>query len=365
METPPPASGLAAAQEPITKRFVVYPSIDKPRDADVQHARDAGMAEGAWCATEKIHGANFSFITDGTNVAIGKRTSAMPVGTNFMGCNAVVSKYAPCALRAFEWVKSAYAPQKRFESIQIYGELFGGGYPCKGVKGVARMSPVQKGVYYCPQLEFYAYDIAFDDGTFVDYDVAVTVFERSGFFYAKVLATGSMDEMLAFNPHFESTIPAMFGLPTIADNTAEGVVIKRIRGSRPIFKIKDAKFLEVVHVKARDAKEAASAEVAAAAMANMPTDYVNDNRLSSVLSKGSISTEDLMSEDTKVKHAATMKLSYLLAKDAAEEWLRDSVTAEQKPAIGDLVKLMRYTATEVVRRRFASEEEKGSWDEVE
>ena len=60
-----------------------------------------------------------------------------------------------------------------------------------------------------------------------------------------------------------------------------------------------------------------------------------------------------------------MKLSYLLAKDAAEEWLRDSVTAEQKPAIGDLVKLMRYTATEVVRRRFASEEEKGSWDEVE
>ena len=32
---------------------------------------------GEWIATEKIHGSNFSFVTDGTSVAVAKRTGLL------------------------------------------------------------------------------------------------------------------------------------------------------------------------------------------------------------------------------------------------------------------------------------------------
>lgn len=59
--------------------FRKYPSIENSyRKGFAQAVRDAGEEAGAeWVVTEKIHGANFSFWTDGSNVACGKRTSLL------------------------------------------------------------------------------------------------------------------------------------------------------------------------------------------------------------------------------------------------------------------------------------------------
>ena len=43
--------------------------------------------------------------------------------------------------------------------LYIFGELFGGGYPHPDFPFVPE-ELVQTGIYYCPGLEFYAFDIA-------------------------------------------------------------------------------------------------------------------------------------------------------------------------------------------------------------
>lgn len=327
---------VPTAQKPVRTRlgFMAYPSITRPRDDDLQRIRDYGDDEGMWCATEKIHGANFSFITDGTNVEVAKRTSTIPIDCSFMHSEVIVSKYKSAALCAYGYVKHMMAT-KEFTTLYIYGELFGGGYPHKDVKG--RMDPIQKGVYYCQHYEFYAYDIRFDDGTFLSYNDTIRVFDDCGFFYANILQIGSLEDLLKFNPHFITTIPPMFGLPDIPDNTAEGVVIKRIEGSRPIFKIKDTRFLEITH---KPTKKEPTPEEAPGDSLN----YVNDNRLSNVLSKEPL--------DGTVPWQAK-KLSCLLAKDAATEWYDDNGSSLQMMTVRDLTKLLVPAAQEVVRMRFS------------
>lgn len=323
-------------REPIRVRlgFMAYPSITRPRDDDIQRIKDYGDDEGMWCATEKIHGANFSFITDGTDVNVAKRTSTIPIDCSFMHSEVIVAKYKSAALCAYGYVKHMMAT-KEFTTMYIYGELFGGGYPHKDVKG--RMNPIQKGVYYCPHYEFYAYDIGFDDGTFLSYNDAIRVFEDCGFFYAKVLQIGCMEDLLKFNPHFVTTIPPMFSLPEIPDNTAEGVVIKRVEGSRPTFKIKDFKFQEISHKPTK--REPVPDEAPGDSL-----NYVNDNRLSNVLSKDPLDGTN---------PAVAKKLAYLLARDAALEWYEDNGSSLQMMKINDLTKLLMAAAIEVVRMRFS------------
>lgn len=72
----------------------------------------------------------------------------------------------------------------QLKGMYVYGELFGGMYP--GLETPAPQTHVQKGIYYSPTYEFFAFDIH-DGHGYLDYDLAVKVFKEAGFFYAEPL----------------------------------------------------------------------------------------------------------------------------------------------------------------------------------
>lgn len=82
---------------------------------------------------EKVHGANFSFVTNGIDVKVAKRSSFVEPGDQFFNTDEVYNKYKDCALKAFELHKKE-APD--LETLHIYGEFFGGTYPHPDVKNI-------------------------------------------------------------------------------------------------------------------------------------------------------------------------------------------------------------------------------------
>ena len=107
--------------------------------------------------------------------------------------------------------------------MSIYGELFGGEYPHPNVPKIvchfqtiihnyqSELQAVQTGIYYCPSLEFYAFDVAIQtkgaERDYLDYDAAIALFKEAKLFYAEPLFTGSYEECLEFPIKFKTTIP--------------------------------------------------------------------------------------------------------------------------------------------------------------
>jgi len=53
---------------------------------------------GTWCVTEKVHGSNFSFTTDGENILVGKRNSFLNDSEDyrkFFDCEELVNRISP------------------------------------------------------------------------------------------------------------------------------------------------------------------------------------------------------------------------------------------------------------------------------
>lgn len=186
------------------------------------------------------------------------------------------------------------------ERIMVYGELFGGVYPHKDVEDFGFLH-VQKGVYYCPQIEFFAFDVSVKvtgkDAQWINYDLAMDLFDQTELFYAKPLHTGTLKECLDYDIKFNSTIPALLGLPALPKNQCEGIVVKTVephfyghQNIRAIFKKKNEKFAEInpkgektLYEKTRDYKTV---------VRNLPR-YINENRMISLESKiGPINIED-------------------------------------------------------------------------
>jgi hypothetical protein len=146
---------------------------------------------------------------------------------------------------ALDWLR-IYG-MRRFILVSIHvvaGEIFGGSYPSKEVAAVKNASVVQRGIWYCPHNDFYAFDL--HDGTgYLDVDLATAVLKECGFFYALPLFRGTLADALKYPNTFVTTIPALFKLPALADNIAEGVVIKPAvdkkfsNGNRVVFKVRN------------------------------------------------------------------------------------------------------------------------------
>jgi len=141
---------------------------------------------------------------------------------------------------------------------------------------------VQKGVYYSPRVQFYAFDIkVLPDPGFLAWDEATKLFNECEFMCTEALGrgmllpsrihrpknsplplpqsifslshslVGKLSDLLKFNVEsFESTIPGRLKLPPIAKNFAEGVVLKPVtplytaKGNRAILKKKHSSFTE-------------------------------------------------------------------------------------------------------------------------
>ena len=269
--------------------FMKYSSIENHFYKDyLGQVREQVPADVQWVVQEKVHGTNTSFLCDGNDVKFAKRTSILEDDEKFYDYQEILEEYRDKVLSLYGRVCSQH---KDVASISVFGELFGGAYPHPDVQRIGRLTLIQKGVFYTPSHEFYGFDIyAFtnDGGYYLSVDEANTLFEAEGFFYARSLFTGSLDECLKHPNQFQSKIAEWLGLPAIDDNICEGIVIRPVTpyylrtGSRALIKSKNEKFAEKKSVKRRNKQLEYSKELTE--LLGLVDSFVNENRLANVVS---------------------------------------------------------------------------------
>ena len=227
--------------------FKKYNSIENSYQDDfLCSIIEQGFGDLEYVVQEKVHGANLSFITDGQNILPAKRTELILDNEDFYNSKLVLEKYRNKILALY----SDIANQFHANSVTIFGEIFGGGYPHPDIQKDDKAQLVQRGIYYCPSNEFYAFDIMIDNDKYLDTETANSLFDKHKFVYAKTLFKGSLSRCLAYSNTFKTTIPKAFGLPELDGNICEGVVIRPIQpsffrnGSRVIIKNKNEKWAE-------------------------------------------------------------------------------------------------------------------------
>jgi Rnl2 family RNA ligase len=231
--------------------FKKYNSIENSFDEEfVSKVRSQMPRDLQYVVQEKVHGANASFLCDGTKIVFAKRTAVIENGEVFYDYGELVNTYRNNILALAKDVMGQYPGTVQ---VNIFGELFGGSYPHAEVKQVKNVKLVQKGIYYCPGHDFYGFDIYIqseDEGHFLPVEETNALFQKHGFLYAKTLFTGSLEECLAHPNAFSTHIPEWLGLPPIEDNICEGIVIRPLvpmyltTGARVLIKSKNSRFAE-------------------------------------------------------------------------------------------------------------------------
>jgi Rnl2 family RNA ligase len=306
--------------------FKKYNSIENVFDKEfVDRIKLEGYGDAQFVVQEKVHGANFCFITDGATITAGKRTGFVEAGESFYGHEELLVRYEERIIKLFTLVKEKYPDSL---TVTIFGEMFGGKYPHPGIKNDSRISCIQKGVYYCPNHEFYAFDLYVstdDSARFLVVDDANALFEDAGFLYAKTLFRGTIDECLQYSNEFPSYISGWLGLPPVDDNICEGIVIRPAEpiyfhnGVRVLLKSKNSRFAEKKSVRKRIKAPliAPSYSEKLTEMLYVSEEYITENRLNNVVSKiGTVS----MPKDTG-------KLIGLFSKDILDDFLKEHSTS--------------------------------------
>ena len=203
--------------------FKKYNSIENSFSREFMEKVVAEMpADLEYVVQEKVHGANTSFLCDGESVRFAKRTSLLEDDEKFYDYPELLERYKDRVIALTKDVMGRYAGVK---SVNIFGEMFGGTYPHKDVQPNRKVTVIQKGVCYCPEHEFYGFDIYLvgeESNRYLPVDEVNELFERHGFLYAKTLFKGTLSECLKYPNAFQSKIAEWLGLPAIEDNICEG-----------------------------------------------------------------------------------------------------------------------------------------------
>lgn len=239
-------------------RFRPYPKILRRPDLP--------PPGGPWVATEKIHGANFVVGLDhdappADRVRFGKRRAWLAPEEPFFGWQLLAGTLA-------ERVK-ALAADLGAPRLYLWGELCGGHYP--GAPALPGLSAVQTGVWYAPDLRWVVFDALIpdgapeeqpegqgsegqgqepeDSGTFLAFSALEEAAARAGLEVAPAVGRGSRQEVEAIPADGLTALPARYGLPPLAGNRREGLVLRPDRamaaGERPVSKKKIADFDEL------------------------------------------------------------------------------------------------------------------------
>lgn len=227
--------------------FKKYNSIENSYQDDfINSIIEQQFGDLEYVVQEKVHGANLSFITDGQTIVAAKRTELIADNEQFFNSQLVQEKYANKILKVFQEVAKTF----NAKTISIFGELFGGGYPHPDIPNDDNAKLVQRGIYYSPTNDFFAFDIRVDNEKYLDVETVSQLFETYGFVHAKTLFKGSLKDCLNFSNSFKTTIPTDFGLPELDGNICEGVIIRPTQptylrsGSRVLIKNKNEKWAE-------------------------------------------------------------------------------------------------------------------------
>jgi Rnl2 family RNA ligase len=235
-----------------------------------------------WFAQEKIHGANFSVLTNGDSFAFCSRNKIINLEKdNFYNVKSIIDNIKQDVLSIYSNIttESPY--------IIIYGELFGGSYP--GINNVKQRS-VQKGVYYSPNLQFIPFDIFLpEENTYLNFSVSLGIFKKSNVLHLNPVAKGSLEDLLNFDVETNSTIYKLFNLPKIENNIMEGIVIRpsieyKYKESRLIIKKKSNSFLERKKESKLDKEKYKSLSHENLSLLTKINSYITENKLNNVLS---------------------------------------------------------------------------------
>jgi Rnl2 family RNA ligase len=270
-----------------------------------------------WAVTEKVHGANFSFVYENRLLGFAKRKARLDWNDDFFGFQLIAQQLEDNILSLFEALSLDFPAEK----YTLYGELFGGAYPHTDVPAIPNLNAIQTGVYYSPDIRFCAFDIAIETVEhryYLDYEKAVSYLEEAGIFHAKILHQGPLNTCLEFDIAFDSTIPSLLDLPSLEANLVEGVVLKPLQNVvppsdgmyfRPTLKLKNEAFAE--ELKFHQAQKwsfttdkKTNGETLNFLLLDL-RNYVTKNRLNNVLSKiGQLDFENK-------KRLKEIKISYL------------------------------------------------------
>ncbi len=306
-----------------------------------------------WVVTEKIHGANFSFIFADDTLKYAKRKDYLRWADDFFGFQIVAERLDDKIMRLFERIRKDHD----FGTATVFGELFGGEYPHPSVTADPRVKPIQTGIWYSPTVEFAAFDIVIEavDGSrkYLDYAEAVSYFEECEIPYAKPLLIGKLNQALFFDTRFDSKVPAQLGLPELRPNLVEGIVVKPFRnivvqtakGSmRPIFKLKNKEFAEEQFHESQAwsyRHEGASASERLLFLVPELRRYLTANRLQSTISKiGGLS-------DGNSARVQEVKTAFIT--DAFESFWEDNPELAGEFSEADLDWLTERVAAEAAR----------------
>lgn len=273
--------------------FKKYNSIENSFDHGfMEQVMSETPSDLVYVVQEKVHGTNASFLCDGKEVKFAKRTSMLADDEAFYDYQEIVERYRERVINLFEDIKANYPDTTQ---ISLFGEMFGGRYPHNDVKANHNVSLIQKGVYYSPDHEFYAFDIflfAGDNSRYLPVEEVNVLFESHGLFYARTLFIGTLQECLSYPNAFQSKIAEWLGLPPIDDNICEGVVIRPVtpqylkNGSRVIIKNKNERFAEKKSAKKRNKlfNEPIPYSDTLKVLISEADNYVTENRLNNVMS---------------------------------------------------------------------------------
>lgn len=256
-------------------KFKKFSSIENHyREKYLDILREFEFDKVSWYAREKIHGCNFSFITDGETVQVASREQL--TDNSFYNSGPVIARYED----KVRLLKNKGFPEAT--QLQIYGELFGPG--------------IQKGVNYGTFKEFMAFDIRVDDDILPITPSTEEELKEYGFRCAPLIGVyRNLDTALEESNEFPSRVAnIIYGTEFDPDNIAEGLVLSPIRalhtpnGSRVMIKNKSEKFTEKSKRKNRDSKSSEPNP-----FIDLAEPYINQNRLDAVLSKlGEIGPKD-------------------------------------------------------------------------
>lgn len=223
-----------------------YPKIASKGRGDTPGARE-------WTATEKVHGAHFAMVCDRAGVRPAKRRELLADDAldAFFGASRVWATVSVAAARCAAALRERW---REVAVVTLYGELAGGRYPHPDVPTVDGAQAVQTGVWYAPDLVWLLFDVLVEAGDrrcWTGDRAMREAAEAAGLPCVPVLGRGPLGRLHSLPSTFPTGVPALFGLPELDGNLAEGFVLKpadawdeNASGARPVLKVKQKAFAE-------------------------------------------------------------------------------------------------------------------------
>ena len=247
--------------------LIKYPSIESGANAKYIKKHDK-IFTGLFVVTEKVHGANFQFVcsynatkTDQLEIKCAKRSDFLKDDEKFYGWKNVLKRYRT----DLESISKFLLSDATSTSVSVCGELCGGSYPFDHVKefktdGIESegCSPVQKGIWYCPYVDFLVFDIIVtktnNERYFLAHTDILKYVEKTRLRALPILFAGEFKDCLDFcndNVNFISKVPSLYGVAVeLKNNYAEGYVMKTsgaVRSiERAVLKVKSPRFPEQI-----------------------------------------------------------------------------------------------------------------------